>query len=438
MYLFGTSFFFRKTFSVLLKWCAQAYPLLGHELGHNFGASHNEEQGMNHVESLGHGHLIDSNNTHGYRTIMSYKHGEDHLIMVNHYSNPDVIFPGSGTPTGIEGTSNNALVISSNRFTFAAIGDESSKCEPMIENMNADSEMSTADDGWVDVKTTITSKKQEEVTTEVSSKQESEDSEVSTEVAVTTADDGGWVDVKTTSSTKQQKEVSTEVSSKQASSEVPTEGSKTTTKEQQGVTTEVSSKQENEDSEVSTESSVTSNDVTTEVSSKQESEDSEVSTDTTEATSSTKHAISLIADPEKPSIFSPDFDDNIIALVLGESTEQCCQDSPKTHIDSCTHIEINHKVLLQKNTMLFNPDGKKDYHFSYSNEVAPNGITFHAPDGSEAVLNYNAASGNIYGSITLPTGHWAIEKCKKHHVLKSYPILIHSEDDNHSGIYWLT
>ena len=47
----------------------------------------------------------------------------------NYYSNPDIIFPKTGTPTGVAGVSNNAKVITQNRRAFAALGDESSVCK---------------------------------------------------------------------------------------------------------------------------------------------------------------------------------------------------------------------------------------------------------------------------------------------------------------------
>ena len=51
-----------------------------------------------------------------------------HITRVNYYSNPNVIFNETGTPTGVVGISNNAAVITLNRFKMAALGDESTKC----------------------------------------------------------------------------------------------------------------------------------------------------------------------------------------------------------------------------------------------------------------------------------------------------------------------
>ena len=53
-----------------------------------------------------------------------------HGHRVNYYSNPAVILPDTGTPTGVAGISNNAAVLTRNRFMMAALGDESASCEP--------------------------------------------------------------------------------------------------------------------------------------------------------------------------------------------------------------------------------------------------------------------------------------------------------------------
>ena len=46
----------------------------------------------------------------------------------NFWSNPRMILPESGTPLGVEGISDNAAVLTRNRFWFAASGDESGQC----------------------------------------------------------------------------------------------------------------------------------------------------------------------------------------------------------------------------------------------------------------------------------------------------------------------
>ena len=51
-----------------------------------------------------------------------------HWPKVNYYSNPDVIFPRTGTPTGFGGVSNNARVLKEMIGQMAALGDESGTC----------------------------------------------------------------------------------------------------------------------------------------------------------------------------------------------------------------------------------------------------------------------------------------------------------------------
>ena len=53
---------------------------------------------------------------------------EGHPYRRNYWSNPRMILPESGTPLGVEGVSDNAAVLTNNRFTYAATGDESGQC----------------------------------------------------------------------------------------------------------------------------------------------------------------------------------------------------------------------------------------------------------------------------------------------------------------------
>jgi len=73
------------------------------------------------------GHWIaqgTSKDPKGFRTIMAYE-GKNHSTRVNYYSNPAVILPATGTPTGLV-TANNAAILLMNRFSAAAVGNESS------------------------------------------------------------------------------------------------------------------------------------------------------------------------------------------------------------------------------------------------------------------------------------------------------------------------
>jgi len=118
------------TLTVTQKSCALGYYSFGHELGHNFGATHNTEVATNSRFSYGHGHLITptgASKWSGYRTIMAY-FADGHYNRVNYYSNPNVNYPGTGTPTGVADVSDNARVFVENRHSFAGLGDESGVC----------------------------------------------------------------------------------------------------------------------------------------------------------------------------------------------------------------------------------------------------------------------------------------------------------------------
>merc|ERR1712200_253972 len=114
-----------RTTSIVHKGCALSGFTFGHELGHVIGLTHNREESKNHWFDDGHGHLISRGYaSEGYRTILAYQR-RGHIERVNYYSNPNVILPKTGTPTGVRGISNNARVLTVNRFALAAIGDES-------------------------------------------------------------------------------------------------------------------------------------------------------------------------------------------------------------------------------------------------------------------------------------------------------------------------
>jgi len=116
--------------SVVKKSCALGYYSFGHEAGHNLGADHNPRVAMKPIKGDGHGHLITPRGLtrrSGYRTIMSYN-AWGHRTRVNYWSSPNIIYPVTGTPTGVAGISDNARVITQNRFAVAKYGDESGSC----------------------------------------------------------------------------------------------------------------------------------------------------------------------------------------------------------------------------------------------------------------------------------------------------------------------
>merc|ERR1719411_362466 len=114
-----------RMISVTKKSCALGYYSFGHELAHNIGLAHNKETGhYNRHFSYGQANLIKRGKAStGYRTILGYNYA-GHRERVNYYSNPDVIYPRTGTPTGTS-RANNAKVLTLQRFKLADIGDES-------------------------------------------------------------------------------------------------------------------------------------------------------------------------------------------------------------------------------------------------------------------------------------------------------------------------
>ena len=112
------------TFSVTAKSCATGYYSFGHEIGHNIGAHHNPDVATNNAFPYGTGHLIEQGTAStGLRTIMAYNKA-GYSTRVNYWSNPAVNHPLTGTPTGVAEVSNNAAVLTQQRFNLAMVGDE--------------------------------------------------------------------------------------------------------------------------------------------------------------------------------------------------------------------------------------------------------------------------------------------------------------------------
>ena len=115
------------TFSVTKKSCAVGYFSFGHEIAHNFGCGHNREVTTNKVYvrvtksdllnddsfRIPHGHAFlikGGNNKFGVRTILSYE-VKGHSQRVNYYSNPKIIYPPTGTPTGTSESDNASVFV---------------------------------------------------------------------------------------------------------------------------------------------------------------------------------------------------------------------------------------------------------------------------------------------------------------------------------------
>ena len=121
------------TFSMVKKSCALGYYSFGHEIGHTLGAEHDPKYSKNLRFPEGHGHLIENGNWYyGMRTILAYS-SPGHQLRVNYYSNPKVKHPQTGTPTGVEGLSDNASVLVRNIDRLASWGNETASCKDKLQ-----------------------------------------------------------------------------------------------------------------------------------------------------------------------------------------------------------------------------------------------------------------------------------------------------------------
>jgi len=130
------------TISVTKKSCATGYYSFGHELGHNFGAKHNVETYSSsslpsHPYLYGHGYLIKPTGPtkySGYRTILAY-FADGHYNRINHYSNLHQTCTDCLEEDSVLGDeySDNARVITGNRFAMAACGTEENVCSASVE-----------------------------------------------------------------------------------------------------------------------------------------------------------------------------------------------------------------------------------------------------------------------------------------------------------------
>ncbi len=101
-------------FSVVQIRYAVGYFVFIHELGHNFGCSHDVENAGGGAISYGHGYRLTAEGTL-YRTIMAYAPG----ARLGYFSNPHLAY--KGVPLGDASTADNARVIRERSGLIAAI-----------------------------------------------------------------------------------------------------------------------------------------------------------------------------------------------------------------------------------------------------------------------------------------------------------------------------
>lgn len=103
-----------SAFSVVGASCMTGYYSFAHEIGHNFGAHHDPNNGTNTVYAYGHGYWGPSN---AWRTIMAYSCGSN-CPRLNYWSNPNITY--NGAPMGTAAKSNNARVLNERAATVGA------------------------------------------------------------------------------------------------------------------------------------------------------------------------------------------------------------------------------------------------------------------------------------------------------------------------------
>ena len=61
--------------------------------------------------------------------------------------------------------------------------------------------------------------------------------------------------------------------------------------------------------------------------------------------------------------------------------------------------------------------------FTFSNQVPPNGYTYHTDDGGEAIITYNKVTGNMFATVKKADGtSFVLEKCSGSHVWKEFEV----------------
>ena len=99
-----------EAFSVTVWSCATSNKTFHHEIGHNQGLAHDDEN----AGSCGYyddskGWRFWGNNNTGYRTVMAYNNDAGDFARVSFFSDPDVSY--MGTPTGVEWEADNAKTL---------------------------------------------------------------------------------------------------------------------------------------------------------------------------------------------------------------------------------------------------------------------------------------------------------------------------------------
>lgn len=106
--------FASNAFSVVHHSCATGYYSFAHELGHNQGAHHDQNNGSGAIYPYAYGYQEPFN---AFRTVMAYNCSSN-CTRIKYFSNPYVLF--NGKPTGQDNYADNARAIDTTAATVAA------------------------------------------------------------------------------------------------------------------------------------------------------------------------------------------------------------------------------------------------------------------------------------------------------------------------------
>ena len=112
--------FEKETFSVVLKFCADLFHTVSHEIAHNFGAVHES------------GYILNAKNKNDTypRTIMAEDNPDIKTKRINYFTNPSIVRTVLGKPVAVGklGKPSNYVHFSEHINQIASVGDESCKC----------------------------------------------------------------------------------------------------------------------------------------------------------------------------------------------------------------------------------------------------------------------------------------------------------------------
>ena len=97
------------------------------------------------------------------------------------------------------------------------------------------------------------------------------------------------------------------------------------------------------------------------------------------------------------------------------SSEACCKGR---NLLSCHDAVVDPELLNTKEDIRL-----ADVVVSFKSTVSPNGYVYQSPAGDEAVITFNAATGNMFGSFKTISGRsFAIEKCSSGHTWREFNV----------------